>query len=636
MELMMRRAGVMASVIVMACAGRAFAYVDLAPTLGKVVNQSQRIAVVQVTAYDGKNHEVTLKEIKTLKGDAKPAAPIVQELSPDGDPLPRQVRIWSVPGSQGVMFSNGNAGLVCVGEGWYAVRLSVDGMWKMGDDRPDLPLAYYGSMPRLVDALQKMLAGQDAVITMVPHGQGGAASFELALNRPALPGLVRLQRLRANLTMPDTTVAVSTSSAYVIGPGVVDEDDLPGLVAKLKTGDAQARVGAAEDVGTLGVKGAPAAGALAELLGDGNPRVSCAAAAALLRVDPKEAHGAAAAVAVMQKGLASADAGVRRDATREAGLSGAAGAPLAAKLAELLKDNDEGARMSALEAIATLGPAAGNAEAAVEPLLDDPEQTIDAADALGRMGLAARPAMGKLARLIKSDDSAVQWAGIRAMSQIGGPESKPAVDFIVAKFAEKDRSKQPTEVEGYNMMVYLAMLGPDAREALSTAQSGGIKNPALNGIATWALQSDQYLPWQQGGGGGRGFGGRGGGPGMGGGRMDIGTIIYVAYVREMGPRLAPAAKLLAHKIAAGTAGDVPDWGYDMLACGGDEAVKILTPLLTDSDQTKRERALVALGFMREAAESAESAVRKEPASDPQEKLLAAWTLRAIHGEEVAD
>ncbi len=57
-----------------------------------------------------------------------------------------------------------------------------------------------------------MLAGGDAVLTMIPHGVGQGASFDLALNTAALPGLVQVQRLRANMSMPPAVFSVSNSA----------------------------------------------------------------------------------------------------------------------------------------------------------------------------------------------------------------------------------------------------------------------------------------------------------------------------------------------------------------------------------------------------------------------------------------
>ena len=163
-------------------------------------------------------------------------------------------------------------------------------------------------------------------------------------------------------------------------------------------------------------------------------------------------------------------------------------------------------RITALQAVSMLGPAAAQAAGAVAPLLDDPALAIDAADALGRIGSAARPALKRLAEMLSSDQPAVRWAAVRAMSQIGGEEAHPAVDFMVRAL------RNATEVEGYNMMIYFALLGPVAKDALPTIRSVRIKNPVLPSATAWAIESDTTLPWL----GRGGFGGYGGlGPGGG-------------------------------------------------------------------------------------------------------------------------
>jgi HEAT repeat protein len=620
MNRMVRRVGLIAPAVLMALQSVSLGYIDLAPTLTKIISQSRKITVVEVMAYDHEKHVVTLKDVRALKGEAA-AETYALALSPNGQAVANQVTQWAVPGTQAMAFTQGNVSLVCMGEGWFALRNS-GGQWKIGDDRPDLPLAYYGSLARLVEGTEKLLAGKDAVITMVPHGAEESASFELALNRQSLPGLVKLQRIRANLTMPETTMAISANPLYLLGQGAVDPAELPALVTKLKSGEATVRAGAAADLRTLGEAAKSAAPALEPLLADGDARVRSEGASALLKI-AKDQRG----VAVLVKNLKSTDPAVRRDAARAAGLAGAAAEPLAEKLAAMLKDGDEGVRITALQAISILGPAAAKAEPAVEALLGNPTMAVEAADALGRIGLLARPAMKKLAKMLESEDYATQWAGVRAMAQIGGPDSKPAIDFMVKKFAS---SPGPTEVEGYNMMVYFSLIGPEAKPVLQQVNSAGIKNPVLHQTTAWAIEMDSYLPWQ-GKGGGRGFGGRGGGPG---GMMDLGSTMYAAYVDELGYRLKPAAKLLATKIMDGSAGDVPAYGYKILAAGGEEAVGILAPHLASEDGSLRERAEVALGFMGPAGASARPQLQATlaKAENSKEKLLIAWSLREIGKE----
>jgi len=607
---------------------RSDAYIDMAPTLAKVMTDSKSIAVVEVTAFDRVKHMVVLKEVRALKGELT-ADSIQHDIASDeGTIIPRHILQWAGPGARGVLFTSRNTALVCVGQGWYQMRSAGAGPWKLGKDRPDLPLAYYGSLSRLTEAIERMLAGKEAILTVVAHGaEDEAASFDLALNRTSVPELVRIQRIRADMKMPPMVMAASSNPAYSLGAGAVDEAELPALLERLKSSDPMARADAADDLRRLGSKAKEAAEPLAKLLADAAPRVRLAAAAALLRIDPKDTRG----IEPLSKGLESADPTERRDAARATGLAGRAAAGLTPKLAALLKDSDESTRITALQAISMLGPAASQAAEAVKFLLDDPELAVDAADTLGRIGPVARPVPSQLVKMLSSDQAAVRWAAVRAMAQIGGEEAHPAVDFMIRAMPGA------AEVDGYNMMIYLALLGPVARDAADVLQSARIKHPVLPSVTRWAISGGTSLPWlggPDGRGGGRGPGGPGfgGGPGgLGGGGGDIGSIIYQALVRELGERLRPTARLLVQKIMDGTAGNVPAWGYEILACAPDETINSLVPHLADDNMAMRERAAVALGYMGPAAAPAKEGVTAAlgKASSEREKRLLQWCLREI-------
>ena len=135
-----------------------------------------------------------------------------------------------------------------------------------------------------------MLSGKDAIITVVAHGADSqAASFDLALNRANLPGLIKVQRIRANQNMPAMVMAASGNPANTIGAGPVDENELPTLIEKLKSSDADVRAASADDLRCLGCKSAPAADDLKKLLKDSDVSVRLSAAAALLNIDKKDA-----------------------------------------------------------------------------------------------------------------------------------------------------------------------------------------------------------------------------------------------------------------------------------------------------------------------------------------------------------
>jgi HEAT repeat protein len=599
----------------------AYAYIDLAPTLSKIIADSKSIVLVEVTEFDRPNCLVVFKAVRGLKGDM-PAAPIRHRIAPaDGGTIPREILQWAGTGAQCVLFVSRSTALVCVGQGWYQARASEDGLWKLGTNRPDLPLAYYGSVPRLAEGIELMLAGKNAIITVVPHDTSDASNVDLALNRFSLPGLIQPKRIRADMKMPTTVASVGANPAYLVGKGAVGVEDLPSVIQRLKSQDPAVQAEAAGDLRSLGRKAQAAAESLADLLDDKTPSVRLSAASALLVIAPPNPRS----IEILSQGLASDAPTVRRDAAIASGLAGPSAAPLIERLAGLLKDSDESVRIASLQAIATLGPVAAKAADAVVPLLDDPELAIDAADALGRIGPAAQPVPSQLVKMLSSEQADMHRAALRAMAQIGGREARPAVDFIIRAMPDAP------EIEAYNMAIYLALLGPEAVDALPYLHVMPVKNPVLSLIVRWAVESDRTLPWQAGGEFGMpGMMMAGGGPTGGIFDMAVGGI-YAGVIREMGERLRPTTRLLAKKIMDGTAGNVPDWGYQILACAPDESIKILVPYLTDANMVMRERAAVALGFMGPAASPAKNQVAAaiDKVSSEREERLIQWCLREI-------
>jgi HEAT repeat protein len=611
---------VLVTAALLCLSSRALAYIDRAVTLGGVVRESQNILLVEVEKFSRDKNAVILKKIRDLKGQTD-AAPIKHQLAPQGAPIPRQILEWAEPGQRAVLFVSAKTALVCLGRSWYQVQASADGWWQPGAGRPDLPLAYCGTVSRLSEAVELIAAGKTAIITTVPHGVQDAASFDLALNRPNLPGLLRLQRIRANLQMPSVVMAVSANPAYVIGQGAAGEDEIPALIEKLQSADATVRAESADDLRTLGPKAASATAALTKLLDDTTPQVRTTAAAALLRIVPSSPS---AALTTLDAALSNADPHVRRHAAQAIGVAGESAAPLAPKLAALLTDSDELTRLAALQAVATLGPSAAASTDAVAKLLDDPQAAADAADALGRIGPAARPALKRLAQMLTADQVSLRWAAVRAMSQIGSQDALPAVQFIVRQLPNA------TEVDGYNMMIYLALLGPVAKDAIPAIGNARVMQPALKQATLWAIEPEKRFPW-----GNTGTPDRpGGGPPRMGLDNDVVRYVYESLVNELGDHFKPAAAVMARQIMDGTTGELPLWSYKLLAHAPGESIAILSPGLADTDIVKRERATVALGYMGPAAAPTKTQIAQalDYAPTEREQRLLRWCLRQVTQE----
>ncbi len=227
-----------------------------------------------------------------------------------------------------------------------------------------------------------------------------------------------------------------------------------------------------------------------------------------------------------------------------------------------------------------------------------------------------------LVKMLSSDEAEIRWAAVRAMSQIGGDDAMPVVKFMVAALPKA------TTVETYNILVYIALLGPDAKDAAPAINRPRMMvNPMLAPAAKWAIDPNRGLPWRS--------GGRFGGPGMfGDDGPNLAKFIYEAYFHELGTRLAPTVDKLLDKLIDGSAGDVPTWGYGLLNCDTQRSLARLIPLLAANELRKRERAVVALGYMGSTAATAKADLTTalNKSTNEQEKRLIEWSVREIEGE----
>jgi len=174
-----------------------------------------------------------------------------------------------------------------------------------------------------------------------------------------------------------------------------------------------------------------------------------------------------------------------------------------------------------------------------------------------------------------------------------------------------------TEVDGYNMLIYLALLGPVAKDAIPAVRSSRVRNPVLRQITAWAIDPNAELPSVQ--------------MGSGFGEADFVQYIFEAYVHELGDHLKPKAQALAKRIMSGKANNVPPWCYKMLAKFPEDSLTILIPGLADKDLAMRERATVALGYMGRAAGAARAHVAEtlKSSQDEREQRLLKWCLREL-------
>src|SRR5438309_3107152 len=147
-----------AAVFVCGLAGPAWAYIDAGPTLGRIIQDSTHIVVLQVDNVDKEKGIIVYKKVADLKGESDSA----QFKHRIGDGLhprePKQILDWAEPGKLAVCFISGKVSLTCIGHYWYECAAAQDSWWTMARGRPELSLASFESVARLREHVTAIVA----------------------------------------------------------------------------------------------------------------------------------------------------------------------------------------------------------------------------------------------------------------------------------------------------------------------------------------------------------------------------------------------------------------------------------------------------------------------------------------------
>jgi HEAT repeat protein len=579
------------------------AYVDITPTLGRIINESRSISIIQVEKVNREKRGIIFTKVEDLVGQL-PNQTIRHQLT-DGNPPrpPRHLLDWARPGQRAILFVTGPVALVCVGDTWYQTTAPAgdDQWWRMTLDRPELALAYRGSARRLADAVKQIAAGKEVIITTVAHGAQGRGSFsDVVFNTLQSGAPAPMQRMRASRNMPAILIGMGADPQWFVGFGAVTADDLPRLEKDLQSPDPQARLEAADDLRLLGPGIAAnniAQSALEHQLTDSDPQVRLHIATTLLTINPKQtqSHDLLAAA------LSDPAIPVKLEAARCIARLGKLAEPLLPALIQSLdKETDPDIRYAIVEAIGQLGPVAATAIPRLVTLLDDPNLQPCAAETLGRIGQPAQSTLPALAKLLDSPQPEIQWAAARAMVLIGGPNAKPVVPFLIARL-----NKAPRGRELYQLTWLLGLLGPVADEAVDPLETARIRDNELATMAIWAIRPREKFPWELGYRADR----------------DCDLWLFADYIDRMGEdrTKAPALDLMDAFLNNRT-GWVPTWGFHLLAARAEFTVPPLIEYLKSAPATQKVRAAKLLGLIGPAAEKAKPTL--EAATNSPDSSLA--------------
>jgi HEAT repeat protein len=429
------------------------AFIDLAPSLGKLANDSNHIVVLEVEKVSQEKRAIIFKKVADLKGK-RDGGEIKLRLANGWTPRNAKIMMeLAAPGNTAVFFINGTVGYLCIGSYWCLCSQESPPWWVTQSGAPECGWTYAGSVEKLRKHLTMMLAGQEVVIPVRKHLTKELAPGGDMRNLVFAKGVLHerefpIMRVQASLKMP-----LYAYQAKAVGLGAVGPEEVPALIDALKGGNATARAEAADDLASLGPQAKAAVPALSQALNDPDALVRVRAAKALAKAKPEDP----APVPALIDQLKSKDATIRRAAAGALGEIGPSAKAAAPVLTESLQHADASVRHAAALALAYLGPEAKRAVPALVEALKDQDEDVRfaAAEALGEIGEKNEVVVGALLKGIQDKDPAAQRSAALALVRLN-----TQVDAAAGVFIERLKGYIPSEIS------ILISIGPDALPAL--------------------------------------------------------------------------------------------------------------------------------------------------------------------------
>jgi HEAT repeat protein len=446
-------------------AAPARAYIDVTPTLGRLVKDSSNIVLLRVERVSREKRVILYRKVADLKGHSA-GDPIRHQLTGGFHPRePAAILDWAEPGRLAVTFHDGKVSQTCIGRYWYECTARAAPWWKMTCGQAQLCFAYSGSARKLSEHVRALLQGKEVVITAVRYGAdddywSACRKMVAARSLPVGPEFPQC-RFKASLRMPGSIYAQARDRHHVWQPGAGDAADVPALVAALRSADIDACLDALDELARIGTAAQGAVPVLAASLHDARPLVRVHTAEALARIDPSHRE----TVPVLA-GLLGDDAPVVRRAAavslRNLGSLAAAAVPA---LTEALADADPHVRAAAAEALGRIGPKAVAAVPVLTKLLTHPDPAVRgaAAEALGAVGAGARGAVRALVAMLNDNEETLRWTAAGALLRIDRKAAAAALPLWLGGLASTDSRTR------WNALSSLDRLERDVRRRIPAA-----------------------------------------------------------------------------------------------------------------------------------------------------------------------
>jgi HEAT repeat protein len=462
------------------------AYIDVTPTLGRIINQSDHIILLRVAKVSLEKRAILFEKVIDLKGQSA-GGPIRHQITDGLHPRePATILDWVEPGQMAMCFQSGKIAEVCIGHYWYECSAGTDGWWIMNCGQAQLLFAYKGSVSKLKSHIETILAGKEAVITAVKYGADDAywraVKRVVAMRNVPQGNRFPVCRYKASLKMPSLIYPMYRNPAFVTQPGAAAPEEVPALIRALEDKDWTIRLEGAQVLGQMGPTGKAAVPALQQALHDERMSVRLHAAEALTAIDPASKEAGTALLDLLK----GKEAKIRKGAAAALGNAGDDGATVVPHLSEALRDPDGTVRWAAADALNRFGPEAARAAPALIAAVDDPELTVRSAaiDALASIGLKAKAALPILNRLTQDNGSPLRGSSAAALYHIDRRQAQAAIPVFIDELKQSDTRLR------WHALYYLRKMIRDAKEAIpvpSLIDALGDRDFGVRGMAAWVL-----------------------------------------------------------------------------------------------------------------------------------------------------
>jgi hypothetical protein len=175
----------------------ATAYIEVPYSLGRLVQESTNILIMQVEKVDKENNRIMYKKIRDVKG-THPTDVLLHNIAKAGF-HPREwqnTMAWAEPGKIAMFFYNGGASETAIDLYWYQCY-GAGRDWGMSHAEPYLLRSFAGRVEKLAMAVEEIMANREVIVPAMVDGDKNAIQLRTA----------KVQRLRASLKLQDYNAA---------------------------------------------------------------------------------------------------------------------------------------------------------------------------------------------------------------------------------------------------------------------------------------------------------------------------------------------------------------------------------------------------------------------------------------------